>query len=648
MRALALISFLSLSAVVLFNCGDGSKPPATDNSGGPDTSTGDKKDVEVVDANIDDGSVEDAGAEAGSFTIGGTVSGLLGTGLVLHDANANLAISADGAFTFIARTPGPYDVSVLTQPDDPTQECVVTDGKGTATSDVSSIAVTCTTKAFQVGGTVSGLKGIGLTLRNNGGDDLVVGADGGFNFATTLDSGTEYEVSIASQPTDPKQTCKVTSEKGKVGAGDVSTVLVNCSTDKFAVSGLIAGLDGTVILQNNGGDDLSVSSEGSFTFSKPIASGAKYAVTVLTQPGIPSQTCEVTDGTGTVGASDVSTAIVQCTTNAFKVGGKLTNLAADSTVVLQNNGRDNLTLTANGDFTFDTSVDSDETYEVTVLNNPSAPIAQRCTVTVGTGKIAASDVKTVLVDCVTQAFKLSVNVSGLAGPGLVVQNNLGDNLPVLADGDTSFATTVLSGDGYNVTVLNQPTNQGCVVSSPKGVMGGAEQFVAISCYGNTCADLLTTSDVWGLAAQGLDIGKFTSGTLDWIGCPDDDCDPTTFFCTDETAGIFFGVPAGQTLRSLVDPGNSSASYPASSEDCCSITNPRDICNAPTSQTNPAGTNPADAMCKAMGFKTGTIVAENLSDNACPRPHSTTSSGSDWTSTFSQSDLGYGYQYRCAR
>ncbi len=41
----------------------------------------------------------------------------------------------------------------------------------------------------------------------------------------------------------------------------------------------------------------------SFTFSTSIASGGTYAVTVLTQPSNPSQTCVVAAGTGTATAN---------------------------------------------------------------------------------------------------------------------------------------------------------------------------------------------------------------------------------------------------------------------------------------------------------------------------------------------------------
>ena len=45
---------------------------------------------------------------------------------------------------------------------------------------------------FTVGGTTSGLAGTGLTLQDNGGDDLALAADGPFTFATPVAGGRPY------------------------------------------------------------------------------------------------------------------------------------------------------------------------------------------------------------------------------------------------------------------------------------------------------------------------------------------------------------------------------------------------------------------------------------------------------------------------
>src|SRR6202021_2284305 len=45
----------------------------------------------------------------------------------------------------------------------------------------------------------------------------------------------------------------------------------------FTVGGTVAGLtSGTLVLADNGGDDLTVSANGSFTFATPLATGAAY------------------------------------------------------------------------------------------------------------------------------------------------------------------------------------------------------------------------------------------------------------------------------------------------------------------------------------------------------------------------------------
>ena len=76
-----------------------------------------------------------------------------------------------------------------------------------------------------IGGTVTGLAGH-LVLQNNAGDDLKLSADGKFTFATTLVEGSDYKVSVRTQPL--WQFCTVTKDTGKASA-DVSDVTVACS-----------------------------------------------------------------------------------------------------------------------------------------------------------------------------------------------------------------------------------------------------------------------------------------------------------------------------------------------------------------------------------------------------------------------------------
>ncbi len=176
-----------------------------------------------------------------TFTVGGTVSGLTGSGLVLRlNGGGNLSVAADGAFTFAARlaTGTAYTASVLAQPTAPSQTCTVTNGSGTVGSaNVAGVSVSCTTNSFAIGGTVSGLLGSGLVLQNNGGNDLPIGANGAFTFTTAIPSGATYAVTVGTQPTAPVQSCSVTSGSGTLGAGNVTSVRVNCN-DTFTIGSL--------------------------------------------------------------------------------------------------------------------------------------------------------------------------------------------------------------------------------------------------------------------------------------------------------------------------------------------------------------------------------------------------------------------------
>jgi hypothetical protein len=88
----------------------------------------------------------------------------------------------------------------------------------------------------------------------------------------------------------------------------------------YTIGGTVSGLSAPgLILQNNAGNDLAVSANGSFTFSKVLPTGAAYAVSVKTQPASSTegQTCAVSSGSGTVVSSNVTTVTIACTTTVI-------------------------------------------------------------------------------------------------------------------------------------------------------------------------------------------------------------------------------------------------------------------------------------------------------------------------------------------
>ncbi|MEE4203257.1 MAG: choice-of-anchor U domain-containing protein [Halieaceae bacterium] len=177
---------------------------------------------------------------------------------------------------------------------------------GGASANCSAAILTNT-----VGGNASGIaNGQSVVLQNNGGDDLTVSSNGAFTFATAINSGADYSVTVLTQPAN--QTCLVTGGSGTNPGVDVTSVTVSCVTDTYSIGGTLSGLAAgeSVVLQNNAGDDLTVSASGAFTFATEIASGTDYAVTVLTQPT--GQTCAVTNGSGSNVTADVTNVGLAC------------------------------------------------------------------------------------------------------------------------------------------------------------------------------------------------------------------------------------------------------------------------------------------------------------------------------------------------
>ncbi|MBW4053475.1 MAG: hypothetical protein HIU85_18835 [Proteobacteria bacterium] len=266
-----------------------------------------------------------------TYTVGGTIAGLSASGLVLADNGGDNLSVASGATSFTFATAlqsgAAYNVTVATQPAGAT--CTVTSGTGTVTANVTSVAVSC--KALDtIGGTISGLSASGLVLADNGGDHLSVASGAtSFTFATALQSGSAYTVTIATQPTG--ETCTVASGAGTATA-NVNSVSVTCSVDTFTMSGTISGLTnpGLQLKDYTGGETLAVAANAaSYLFTTPVSYGTTVGVTVATQPFW--ETCSA-------GGSNFSGPITSnITTDTFACAAAVAAGAAATTAVTFNN-----------------------------------------------------------------------------------------------------------------------------------------------------------------------------------------------------------------------------------------------------------------------------------------------------------------------
>jgi hypothetical protein len=221
----------------------------------------------------------------------------------------------------------------------------------------------------------------------------------------------------------------------------------------YTVSGTVSGLNGTVVLQDNGTDDLWLSANGPFSgpfnFATPLASGTAYSVTVVAQPV--QQHCTVANGSGTVNAA-VTNVAVSCTTNTYTVGGTVSGLQV-GTLVLANGG-DTVTVTPGmGSFTFPAPVAYGGTYAVTVKTQTGG---EDCEVTTGGSGTVSGRVNDVTVVCSAWTWmsgSQSVDASGVYGTqGMAATTNVpGARYCANESTDSAGNFWVFGGYGYDAT-----------------------------------------------------------------------------------------------------------------------------------------------------------------------------------------------------
>ena len=175
---------------------------------------------------------------------------------------------------------------------------------------------------------VSGLTTSGLVLSINGANVSVAANTTTMQLSGSIAAGTVYQITVQTQPTG--LVCTVSNGAGTMPAADV-TVAVSCKPlMTYTIGGFISGLSASGLVLANGADTLSVPSGATgFTMPTALTSGSTYNITVQAQPT--GLQCTVGAGSGTVGASAVSSVTVACApqgTGWIWMGGSTTNLAS--------------------------------------------------------------------------------------------------------------------------------------------------------------------------------------------------------------------------------------------------------------------------------------------------------------------------------
>jgi N-acetylneuraminic acid mutarotase len=355
---------------------------------------------------------------------------------------------------------------------------------------------------YTIGGNVTGLTGSQVYLRNNLTDSLQIINNGTFEFETELLEGSDYDVTVFSNP--QHQTCSVTNASGSNINANVTNVEVDCQDTYYTLGVTVSGLADTnsVEFYNDGGDSLTVTENGSFDFNTQVLKNTSYSVTVNTQPTTPSQICTVYSATGNM-YTDINLDVV-CLTRKYFIDVSVTGLISGSTIELTTNGQ---TLELTGDFLgedmgyFANAIESGISYAVLLTAQPTSP-NQICTITGGnsgnnngSGTIIDDHVA-IAVNCVTTKYSIEVTVTGLDSANSI---QLGVDLYPFpdqylfftGDGTASFASDIDDGTDY-IVYLNssQPTspNQSCTVTGGNGgndngfgTIAGSDVAIAVNC-----------------------------------------------------------------------------------------------------------------------------------------------------------------------
>lgn len=185
----------------------------------------------------------------------------------------------------------------------------------------------------------------------------------------------------------------------------------------FNVSGAITGLTGAGLglrLNGDAGPSFNVSpgaGASTFAFDADLHSGDTYRVTIVGEPGSPTQLCFFTAGAvGTIVTSNVTNVAINCLNSAsYTTGGSVSGLTAAGlslrmrsfNFVTGATGLADLPLAANGNFGFPNgAVPANSTFAVGIRTQPAG---QTCMVSRARGFSLGPNVTTLGVTCVNNS-----------------------------------------------------------------------------------------------------------------------------------------------------------------------------------------------------------------------------------------------------
>lgn len=435
-----------------------------------------------------------------SATVGGNIIGLdtvANDEVVLQlngetDAQHILTVKSNTSFVFPKTFSNGEKYSVLVQSAKGTT-CMAYDNTGEiASSNVTNVQVVCNDTVYTLSVDVKGLRTNSTAVfQNNAQDDLTVTKSGKYSFSKKIPAGAKYNVLSKTNPGGThEQICTPSANNAEMSTD--TTVEVICGPQYHLVKGTYTGLNGNglKIKLNNTGEELtfnnpppaSATVATNFAFTQEIAEGSSYSVSISQNPSNLNQTCTVTNGTGTMPASEVSNVSVACSTNEYTVGGKVTGMSSGDSIVLTLNGGSNKSITKGStNPTFEWNLNDGQNYVVAVQTHAAG---KTCSVSNGSGKVSGANINNVTINCAFNQYTVSGSVAGLcAGQTIKVRNNgaIDSEQSIVGNNNFTFpAQNDLS--QYKVTVTDTPDGVSCTVANGTGSLSGGNIVTTSATY----------------------------------------------------------------------------------------------------------------------------------------------------------------------
>lgn len=355
----------------------------------------------------------------------------------------------------------------------------------------------------------SGLTNGSIVLKNQINNDLItVSADGAQTFAVGLVTGKSYDVVISQNNTNPLQTCELVNGSGVISDKDITDISITCASNSYAVSGTITGYSGSGLALVLDGQETIYPTSGAtiFSFTRTILEGNNFTTLIQTQPSTPSQTCTITDGSGSVpvyntpgdpssgllnGTGDATNIAVDCVTNDYFVAFGVTSLAGSGlTVTLESPAAtpiETIGVSSNGNYTFATKLLDLSSYTLVVASNPTG-LSQTCTFNTDTGTLAGADISASshTLNCVTNSYSVLANVSGVNSTGKSVNINVNAFSAVNFAADATGVSLASLADGTYYTITVAPdAGLNCSSNINSGTISGVGVTITVTCATQT-------------------------------------------------------------------------------------------------------------------------------------------------------------------